>query len=128
MSNYKIFLTIFLLFTYIPIQKYNLIYHDYFLLNRKKNYFFPNRFRIAFIFGTRPEAIKLFPLINELKHNNNFISIIINTGQHKEMIEQILVSLNIKDSIDFNLNIMKKNQSLAKLTSKSIIKLDNIFN
>ena len=69
--------------------------------------------RIVFVFGTRPEAIKLFPLINKLKENKSFICIIINTGQHKEMIQQILDSLHMDDSIDFNLNLMKKNKSLS---------------
>ena len=93
-----------------------------------KNFFIQNTYRIAFVFGTRPEAVKLFPLIKELKENKNFICIIINTGQHKEMMKQILNSLNMDNSIDFNLNIMKKNQSLAELTSKSIFKLEKLFN
>ena len=96
----------------------------------KKNlnkFFVPNTYRIAFVFGTRPETIKLFPLIKELKENNKFISITINTGQHKEMIQQILNSNNMDNSIDFNLNIMKKNQSLAKLTSRTISELEDIY-
>ena len=61
-----------------------------------------------------------------MKKNKQFICITINTGQHKEMIQNILDS-NIKDnSIDFNLNLMEKNQSLAKLTSKIISELENI--
>ena len=90
-------------------------------------YFAPNTYRIAFVFGTRPEAIKLFPLIKELKHYKNFKCIIINTGQHKEMLQQIFVSLKMDNIIDFNLNIMKKNQSLAKLTSTSITELEKIY-
>jgi len=92
-----------------------------------KNYFIPNTHRIAFVFGTRPEAVKLFPLIKELKENKNFICIIINTGQHKEMIKKILDSINMDNFIDFNLNIMQKNQSLAELTSKSIFTLEKLF-
>ena len=95
--------------------------------NDIKKYFFPNTKRIAFVFGTRPEAIKLFPLLKELKENKNFICIIINTGQHKEMIQRILKCLNMDNSIDFNLNIMTKNQSLAKLTSKTILELDKLY-
>ena len=93
-----------------------------------KSYFIPNTYRLAFVFGTRPEAIKLFPLIKELKENKKFICILINTGQHKEMIQQILNSLDMDDSIDFNLNLMQINQSLAELTSKAISKLEKIFN
>ena len=68
------------------------------------------------------------PNIYTVKKNKQFICITINTGQHKEMIEQILNSIYIDNSIDFNLNIMKKNQSLSKLTSKAISDLENLYN
>ena len=106
---------------------YKYLIHNPLFFNIKK-YFIPNTYRIAFIFGTRPEAVKLFPLIKELKENKNYVCIIINTGQHKEMIQQILNSLHMESSIDFNLNLMKKNQSLAKLTSTVILELDKIYN
>ena len=92
-----------------------------------KNLIPSNKYRLAFVFGTRPEALKLIPLIKELKKNTNFLCFTINTGQHKEMIEQILESFNMKNSIDFNLNIMKKNQSLSKLTSQTLSKLEKIY-
>ena len=105
-----------------------LMANSYFIKKNVKRFFIPNTHRIAFVFGTRPEAIKLFPLITQMKKNKQFICITINTGQHKEMIQNILDS-NIKDnSIDFNLNLMEKNQSLAKLTSKIISELENIYN
>ena len=107
---------------------YNLLSHKFPFYNDYEKYFIPNTYRLAFIFGTRPEAIKLFPLIKELKKSKNFICIIINTGQHKEMISQILRSLQMDNLIDFSLNIMKKNQSLAKLTSKMIYELEKVFN
>ena len=106
----------------------NIIFYNKYLNNKNLQKFFPsNTYRLAFVFGTRPEAVKLIPLIKELKNNSNFICITINTGQHKEMIQQILESFNMENSIDFNLNIMKKNQSLAKLTSVTISKLENIY-
>ena len=86
-----------------------------------------NSHKIVIIFGTRPEAIKLIPLIKELKFNSNFTCFIINTGQHGTMVKQILDSFDMTNSIDFELNIMKKNQSLAKLTSQIIIELDKIY-
>ena len=104
------------------------LYNKYNNFFDHSKYFVKNKYRLAFVFGTRPEAIKLFPLIKELKENNNFICIIINSGQHKEMIQQIFDSLKMDNYIDFNLNIMKKNQSLAKLTSTSIAKLEKIYN
>ena len=100
-------------------------YHFNKIINKK---FIPNTYRIVFVFGTRPEAIKLFPLIKKLKENKQFICITINTGQHKEMIQQILNSIYIDSSIDFNLNIMKKNQYLSKLTSKAISNFENLYN
>ena len=104
-----------------------LMVNRYFIKKNVKKFFIPQTNRIAFVFGTRPEAIKLFPLITQMKKNKQFICITINTGQHKEMIQNILDS-NIKDnSIDFNLNLMEKNQSLAKLTSKIISELENIY-
>ena len=126
-SNIKLKLIIlFLLSSFLLL--YKLLFKDnLFYLNTKK-YFIPNTYRIVFVFGTRPEAIKLFPLIKELRKNKKFICITINTGQHKEMIQQILNSLKMDNSIDFNLNIMKKNQSLSQLTSKTISKLENIYN
>ena len=99
-------------------------YHFNKIINKK---FIPNTYRIVFVFGTRSETIKLFPLIKKLKENKQFICITINTGQHKEMIQQILNSIYIDSSIDFNLNIMKKNQSLSKLTSKAISNLENLY-
>ena len=111
---------------YIFFSKF--LYNEYPLYKSYKKYFIPNKFRIAFVFGTRPEAIKLFPLIKELKEKNKFACIIINTGQHKEMVQQIFDSLKMDDYIDFNLNLMKKNQSLAKLTSNIISKLEDVYN
>ena len=123
----KFILILFLLFiiTYLVLKKS--LNNKYSFHNNKK-YFIQNTYRLAFVFGTRPEAIKLYPLIKELKQNKEYICIIINTGQHKEMIQQIFDSLKFDNSIDFNLNIMETNQSLAKLTSKTISELEKIFN
>ena len=79
------------------------------------------------VFGTRPEAIKMIPIIKLLKNNKNFLCITINTGQHRKMIKQILESLNMSDSIDIELNIMKNNQTLPELTSKIMLKLSKIY-
>jgi UDP-N-acetylglucosamine 2-epimerase (non-hydrolysing) len=78
------------------------------------------------VFGTKSEAIKLIPLIKDLKKNKNFNCISINIGQHKE-IQQIMKSFNMGNSIVFNLNIIKKKQSLAKLTSQIISKIEKIY-
>lgn len=81
---------------------------------------------IAIIFGTRPEIIKLFPLYLELKkYPKEFIVKLISTGQHKEMLDQMLKVFSI--SPDVSLNIMKNNQTLSGLTSTLIQKLDQVF-
>ena len=128
-SNKKLKIIILLLLSYSSfLFVYKLMFKDNQFYLNTKNYFIPNTYKIAFVFGTRPEAIKLFPLIKELRKNKRFICITINTGQHKEMIQQILFSLKMDNSIDFNLNLMKNNQSLSQLTSESISKLEKIFN
>ena len=86
-----------------------------------------NSYCILIIFGTRPDILKLIPIINELKNNKKFFCITINTGQHKKMSKQILESLNMSKNVDIELNVMEKNQSLVKLTSKIILELDKIY-
>jgi len=122
------FLLIVVLFSTLLLLLDNIFFQNFIFKNRINKYFIPNTYRIAFVFGTRPEALKLFPLIKELKKNKNFVCIIINTGQHKEMLKQILDSINIDNSIDFNLNIMKNNQSLSQLTSRTISEIEKIYN
>ena len=82
--------------------------------------------KIAIIFGTRPEAIKLAPLINEFKKNTSEFEIInISTGQHKEMLDQVVKFFNI--SINYDLSLMTPNQSLSELSSKILISLDGVL-
>lgn len=80
--------------------------------------------KVGLIFGTRPEAIKMAPIYHKLKENNIETKVIL-TGQHKEMLNQVLNIFDIKE--DYNLNIMKQNQSLSELTSRLIKKLDEII-
>lgn len=82
------------------------------------------RTKISFIFGTRPEAIKLAPLINYLKLYANIFDVnICLTGQHKEMVRNILPIFNI--NANFNLALMQKNQTLAGFFSKAIKEVDS---
>lgn len=82
--------------------------------------------KILFIFGTRPEAIKLAPLIKEFKKNpKKFKVYVAVTSQHKEMLEQVLVFFKIK--YDFNLNIMKSNQTLFNITTDGLLGLEKII-
>jgi UDP-N-acetylglucosamine 2-epimerase (non-hydrolysing) len=74
------------------------------------------------IFGTRPEAIKMAPIIKELdNHNDRIKSVVCITGQHREMLDQVLYTFDIKPDID--LNLMKPNQTLADLTARLLIQL-----
>ena len=82
--------------------------------------------KILIVFGTRPEAIKMAPLIEELKNNNNeFETKICVTGQHKEMLDQVLSFFKIIP--DYNLDIMKANQDLYSITSEILLKIKIVF-
>ena len=121
----KIVILIFLCFLFLCTYFYKRFYTFFFLhglqsLHLKKHC-------IIIVFGTRPEAIKLILIIKLLKNNKNFLCITINTGQHKRMIKQILESLNMSDSIDIELNLMKNNQTLSDLTSSIMIELSKIY-
>lgn len=81
--------------------------------------------KILSVFGTRPEAIKMAPLIKEIEKNENFESIVVVTAQHREMLDQVLALFEIKP--DYDLNIMKKNQSLTDITVGVLSGLKEIF-
>ncbi|WP_308737569.1 non-hydrolyzing UDP-N-acetylglucosamine 2-epimerase [Paenibacillus sp. AR247] len=83
--------------------------------------------KIMVIFGTRPEATKMCPVIQELRHHQErFETKVVVTGQHREQLSQALSHFNIQPDVD--LALMKENQSLAYLTSAAIVGLDNIIN
>lgn len=82
--------------------------------------------KVMTIFGTRPEAIKMAPLILELKkHPEHFESIVVVTAQHREMLDQVLDAFHLTP--DFDLNIMKPNQTLTSITSKVLESLSELF-
>ncbi|MFE4350603.1 non-hydrolyzing UDP-N-acetylglucosamine 2-epimerase [Peribacillus butanolivorans] len=82
--------------------------------------------KIMTIFGTRPEAIKMAPLVLELeKHPENIESIVTVTAQHREMLDQVLEVFNITP--DYDLNIMKDRQSLTGVTINALEGLDKIM-
>lgn len=81
------------------------------------------RRRFLFIFGTRPEAIKLAPLILKLRDIGN-VQVCV-TGQHREMLDQVLRFFSIVP--DYNLNVMVKNQSLFTITTKSLRLLERVI-
>ncbi len=82
--------------------------------------------KILVVFGTRPEALKMIPVIKELKKSNiHFITKICITGQHKDMLDQVLDLFKIKP--DFDLNLMTHNQTLSSLTSKILISFEKVL-
>lgn len=81
--------------------------------------------KFLFIFGTRPEAIKMAPLIKEIEKNGNFESKICVTAQHRQMLDQVLKIFKIKP--DYDLDIMTNDQSLFDITSRIIIKLQQVL-
>jgi len=81
--------------------------------------------KVMTIFGTRPEAIKMCPLVNELEKNEHIESIVTVTGQHREMLDQVLKIFKVEPNYD--LNIMKKGQTLTDITAKALQGLDEIM-
>lgn len=79
--------------------------------------------KISIIFGTRPEAIKLAPIVLALKKDARFVTEVCVTAQHRSMLDQVLEIFGIIPDAD--LNIMKPNQSLAEITSNAIASIDN---
>lgn len=82
--------------------------------------------KIMLVFGTRPEAIKMAPLIKEFQKNeNDFKTIVCVTGQHREMLDQVLSIFDIKP--DYDLNIMKRGQDLYDVTSRVLIGMRDVL-
>ena len=81
--------------------------------------------KIMLIFGTRPEAIKMCPLVKELNQHEEFKTVVCVTGQHKEMLEQVLKTFNVVP--DYDLAIMKQNQTLFSITTSILEGIKNIL-
>ncbi|MGY3765901.1 non-hydrolyzing UDP-N-acetylglucosamine 2-epimerase [Vagococcus vulneris] len=82
--------------------------------------------KVMSVFGTRPEAIKMAPLIKELEmHKEAIESVVVVTAQHREMLDQVLDIFDITP--DYDLNIMQKNQSLSQMTSRVLMQIDDIL-
>ncbi len=82
--------------------------------------------RVMLVFGTRPEAIKMCPLVKEFqKHSDEFETIVCVTGQHREMLDQVLNIFEVKP--DFDLNIMKQGQDLYDITARVLTGMRDVF-
>ena len=84
-----------------------------------------NKIKVMSIFGTRPEAIKMAPLIKELEKRKEIESIVAVTAQHREMLDQVLETFDIKP--DYDLNIMKQGQTLADVTTRALQGLEKVI-
>lgn len=81
--------------------------------------------KILLVFGTRPEAIKMAPVVKEFKKNNSIITKVCVTAQHREMLDQVLSFFEIIP--DYDLDLMKPNQTLNQLSSRILIKIDDVL-
>lgn len=77
------------------------------------------------VFGTRPEAIKMCPLVKELQGRKNIDTIVCVTGQHKEMLDQVLKVFSVIP--DYNLHIMQEKQTLFDITNRILLKIQDVL-
>ncbi len=81
--------------------------------------------KVMIVFGTRPEAIKMCPLVNELKKRNSIQSVVCVTGQHRQMLDQVLNTFLVIP--DYDLSIMKEKQTLFDLTTNILNKIKEVL-
>ncbi|WP_039944503.1 non-hydrolyzing UDP-N-acetylglucosamine 2-epimerase, partial [Lactobacillus equicursoris] len=84
-----------------------------------------NKIKVMTVFGTRPEAIKMAPLVLKLEKDDRFEPVTVVTAQHREMLDQVLEIFNIQP--DYDLNIMHQNQTLADITTRVLTDLTKII-
>ena len=82
--------------------------------------------KVLLVFGTRPEAIKMAPLVKKFQEDSEFQTIVCVTAQHREMLDQVLDIFDIKP--DYDLNIMKQGQDLYDITSRVMLGLRDVLN
>ncbi len=81
--------------------------------------------KIMLVFGTRPEAIKMCPLVNELKTRKNIETIVCVTGQHRQMLDQVLAAFGVVP--DYDLSVMKDKQTLFDITTNILTKIKDVL-
>lgn len=81
--------------------------------------------KVMLVFGTRPEAIKMCPLVNELKSRDSIETIVCVTGQHRQMLDQVLNAFSVVP--DFDLSIMKSGQTLFDITTNILNKIGSVL-
>jgi len=83
------------------------------------------KIKVMSVFGTRPEAIKMAPLVKELERREEIESYVCLTGQHREMLDSVMDIFGLK--ADFDLNIMEKRQTLSTITTKTLLGMEKVF-
>ena len=84
-----------------------------------------DKIRVLSVFGTRPEAIKMAPLVLELANRPEFVSMCCLTGQHRQMLDSVMEIFELK--AEYDLNIMEKQQTLSTITTKTILGMDRVL-
>ena len=84
-----------------------------------------NKIKVMSVFGTRPEAIKLAPLVRALQASESIESIVCLTGQHREMLDSVMDIFHLKS--DYDLNIMEKRQTLSTITTKTLLGMEQVL-
>ena len=80
---------------------------------------------VMLVFGTRPEAIKMCPLVNELKTRQNINTVVCVTGQHRQMLDQVLEAFNVVP--DYDLSVMKDKQTLFDITTNILNRIKSVL-
>ena len=81
--------------------------------------------KVMLVFGTRPEAIKMCPLVNELKTRENLQTVVCVTGQHRQMLDQVLETFQV--ILDYDLSIMKERQTLFDVTTNILNRFKEVL-
>lgn len=81
--------------------------------------------KVMLVFGTRPEAIKMCPLVNELKSRENIETVVCVTGQHRQMLDQVLEAFSVVP--DYDLSVMKDKQTLFDITTNILMKIKDVL-
>ena len=84
------------------------------------------KIRVLSVFGTRPETVKMAPLVKELARREELESLVCVTAQHRQMLDQVLHAFDITP--DFDLDIMQKGQTLSDITARVLKGLEGVWN
>ena len=84
-----------------------------------------NRIKVLSVFGTRPEAIKMCPLVKEMEKHKEIESIVCVTAQHRQMLDQVLEIFQVKP--EYDLNLMKDRQTLTTITTTVLTELEKVL-